>query len=319
MVWFLLNRESSNMNTTSMKRASWSALLIALALAAVAGGCGERESSTFIRHDPPASTSSEPKPSAAAGAGPTEKIPLRVPDATTLPEGPLGDAIKRGRRIAEATYEELPGNVGNGLHCTSCHLAGGTTAGAAPWVGLTGVFPEYRARSGKVATLEERIDDCFERSMNGKALPAGSPDKTAIVAYIGWLSKDVPVGRSVEGRGFERLAAGGVQPDKVRGKDIFAAKCAACHGADGLGKPAGSAYQFPPLWGEKSFNVGAGMARLETAAGFVKAKMPLGAGGTLSDRDAYDVAAYFTTQPRPDFAAKTKDWPHGGKPKDARY
>ncbi len=296
------------------------ALTIVLALAAVAaaGGCGERESSTFIRHDPPATTPSDLKPSSTVGSGPTDKVPLRVPDPNTIPDGPLGDAIKRGKRIAEATYEELPKNVGNRLHCTSCHLAGGTTAGAAPWVGLTGVFPEYRTRAGKVATLEDRIDDCFERSMNGKPLPAGSSDKTAIVAYIGWLSKDVPIGRSVEGRGFERLA-GGIQPDAAHGKELYATKCAACHGVDGLGKPAGTAYQFPPLWGDNAFNVGAGMARLETAAGFVKAKMPLGAGGSLSEKEAYDVAAYFTTQARPDFAAKGKDWPNGGKPKDARY
>lgn len=304
------------LNLLKRRRPTMAALTITLALAAVAGvgGCGERESSTFIRHDPPVAMPSESKPSTA----PTDKILIHAPDPSTIPEGPLGDAIRRGKRIAEATYEELPKNVGNELHCTSCHLAGGTTAGAAPWIGLIGAFPEYRARSGKVATIEDRIDDCFERSMNGKALPPGSPDKTALVAYIGWLSKDVPIGRSVEGRGFERLS-GGVQADPARGKEVFAAKCASCHGVDGLGKPAGSAYQFPPLWGDKSFNIGAGMARLETAAGFVKGKMPLGAGGTLSEKEAYDVASYFITQPRPEFSGKSRDWPNGGKPKDARY
>ena len=59
--------------------------------------------------------------------------------------------------------------------------------------------------------------------------------------------------------------------------------------------------------------------RLDTAAAFVKANMPLGQGGSLSDDDAYDVAAFFTRQPRPDFARKHLDWPKGGKPKDARY
>jgi len=47
--------------------------------------------------------------------------------------------------------------------------------------------------------------------------------------------------------------------------------------------------------------------------------MPLGSGATLSDADAIDVAAYFTRQPRPDFSAKTRDWPKGDKPDDARY
>lgn len=292
--------------------------LVAMVVATAAGlGCGRRESSSFIREEPAALPSAVDTHTSAA-LKPGEKVKLKVPDDSTIPEGPLGEAVKRGRRIATATYEELPEYVGASLHCSTCHLGGGTVAGAAPWVGLTGMFPEYRARSGEVATLEDRIDDCFERSMNGKRLPPGSRDMTAIVAYIAWLSRDVPVGHPVEGRGFEKMA-NPPTPDKEHGKAIFAAKCVACHGENGLGKPAGTAYQFPPLWGDKSFNIGAGMARLDTAAAFVKSKMPLGAGNTLSEQEAYDVAAYFTTQPRPDFAAKAKDWPKGGKPKDARY
>jgi thiosulfate dehydrogenase len=61
------------------------------------------------------------------------------------------------------------------------------------------------------------------------------------------------------------------------------------------------------------------MARLGNAAAFVKVSMPLGRGNTLSDKEAFDVAAYFTHQPRPDFAAKARDWPRGDKPADAPY
>jgi thiosulfate dehydrogenase len=61
------------------------------------------------------------------------------------------------------------------------------------------------------------------------------------------------------------------------------------------------------------------MARLSNAAAFVKVSMPLGQGNTLSDKEAVDVAAYFTRQPRPDFAAKARDWPKGDKPTDAPY
>ena len=304
-----------------MKRSARSSFLLAGVLSVVAvlgaAGCGKRESSSFVRTEvePSGSAACEPRSSALAVG---DKIPLRVPEESSIPEGPVGDAVKRGKRLVTATYEELPANVGNTLHCTSCHLNGGTVAGAAPWIGLAGMFPEYRARSGEVASLEDRVNDCFERSMNGKKLPPGSRDMTAIVAYITWLSRDVPIGHAVEGRGFERIASPPT-PDKERGKTVFATKCASCHGVDGEGKPAGTAYQFPALWGAHSFNVAAGMARLDTAAAFVKSKMPLGAGGSLSAQDAYDVAAYFTTMPRPDFAGKAKDWPKGGKPKDARY
>lgn len=245
-------------------------------------------------------------------------VPLTAPDEATMPRGPLGEAVARGKRIATATYEELPQQVGNGLHCSSCHLGAGTTADAAPWVGIVGMFPEYRARSARVATIEDRINDCFERSMNGKALPAGSPDMTALVAYMSWLSRDVPVGHPVEGRGFARLTP--KTPDRAHGKAVYAEKCAVCHAEDGQGKRADDGgYLFPPLWGDRSFNIGAGMARLDTAAAFVKARMPLGSGNTLSEQDAYDVADYFTAMPRPDFAGKMTDWPRGGKPRDARY
>jgi len=134
-----------------------------------------------------------------------------------------------------------------------------------------------------------------------------------------WPSKDVRTGVAVKGRGFVQVPAS--RPaDPIRGEAVYAEKCAACHGADGQGRegPNGE-YVFPALWGPKSFNIGAGMARLNNAAGFVKRNMPVGQENTLRNRDALDVAAYFTRQPRPDFAARSRDWPRGDKPSDAPY
>ncbi|MFI8711730.1 c-type cytochrome [Brevibacillus brevis] len=37
--------------------------------------------------------------------------------------------------------------------------------------GVTSVYPQYIARSGKILTIEERINVCFQQSMNGKPLP----------------------------------------------------------------------------------------------------------------------------------------------------
>lgn len=255
---------------------------------------------------------------AAGVAAQTAAPALTAPAESTIPPGPKGLAIQEGKKLLTETHQRLPRNVGNGLNCTSCHLAGGTTAGASPWVGIWGVFPEYRSRSGKVISLTERVNDCFERSMNGKPLAYDSAEMNNILAYMQWLSTGVPTGTSVKGRGFgpldQKLTA-----DKSHGKEVYSAKCASCHGANGAGmkNPAGG-YLFPPVAGIDSFNDGAGMARTFTAAAFVKHNMPLGQGGTLSDQDALDVAEYFTHLPRPVYKFKAKDWPKGDKPKDAR-
>lgn len=227
-------------------------------------------------------------------------------------------AIQEGKKLLTETHQRLPKNMGNGLNCTNCHLDGGTTANASPWLGIWGVFPEYRSRSGKVITLIDRVNDCFERSMNGKALPHDSAEMVNILSYMQWLSIGVATGTAVKGRGFGPVDTQ-LQPDSQNGKQVDVAKCASCHGSECLGiKGAAGSYTFPPLWGKDSFNDGAGMARTYTAAAFVKHKMPLGQGGTLTDQDAVDVSEYFTYQPRPVFKGKAKDWPKGGKPKDAR-
>lgn len=241
------------------------------------------------------------------------------PDAGSVPSGPLGDVIRFGDKVARRTAAYAPDYSGNALNCSNCHLDGGRIPHAAPWVGIWGVFPQYRSRNARVNFLEDRINDCFERSLNGRALPLDSAPMRGLLAYMQWLSQGIPTGHDGPGRGFKRMTS--TQPaDPIRGQKIYAAKCAVCHGQDGAGMYREDEEMLvPPLWGQRSFNVGAGMARLETAAAFVKVNMPLGQGGTLTDQEAYDVASYFTAQARPDFTGKEKDWPKGGKPPDARY
>ena len=253
-------------------------------------------------------------------AAPQAAAQFNSQEQGSIPAGPMGEAIRYGRQVLTQTQVVARAYVPiAALNCTSCHLDEGRTLYAAPWVGIWGVFPEYRTRNAEVNALQDRINDCFERSLNGKPLPFDSKEMRGILAYMQWLSNGVPTGVSVPGRGFKKMSL--PQPaDASRGKEVFAARCVVCHGANGEGRfsPAGETL-VPPLWGARSFNIGAGMARLGNAAAFVKHNMPLGQGETLSDQEAYDVALYFTTQPRPDFARKDKDWPKGDKPKDARY
>lgn len=243
---------------------------------------------------------------------------LTMPVPTSMPDGPIGESIRRGRELITDTQHQLPANVGNGLNCSSCHLNGGTVAYAAPYVGLTGLFPEYRARSAKVISLQQRINACFQRSLNGTPLPWDSNEMNAMLAYISWLSTGVTTGKALPGRGFVAIDTTLVA-DETRGKVIYAAQCASCHGADGQGANTETGgYLYPPLWGERSFNLGAGMARHFTAAAFIKHNMPQGKGESLSVQEAVDVAYYVTHQPRPDFPARVNDWPKGGRPIDAR-
>ncbi|MCB9676448.1 MAG: c-type cytochrome [Alphaproteobacteria bacterium] len=284
-----------------------------VALVLVACGGQTVPVADVTEHVAPVPQASEPADEPASA----NALPVR--DPADIPAGPEGDAIRRGREIALDTHRLLPDNVGNGLNCTNCHLKAGTVAKAAPWAGVTDRYPKFRKRSGKIDDLPDRMNGCFERSMNGKALEKDSEPMQALVAYATWLSEGVADGKTLEGIGMPRIEAPAA-PDIENGRAVFEQKCVACHQGDGQGVfGPDDQTMFPPLWGDRSFNVGAGMARLDTAAAFVKWNMPLNQGGTLTDQEAYDVAAYFSTRERPDFAKKHLDWPNGDKPRDARY
>lgn len=254
-------------------------------------------------------------PQAAAAAQQstaTRRVPFRVPADIELRDSAYRASAFRGRAILLATRDSLPRKVGNSLRCVSCHLDNGLRRNAMPWIGTYARFPQYRARSAKVDLIEDRINDCFERSMNGKALAASGRDMRDIVAYLAFLSSGIPVGAQVEGQGLSRLKP--VKGDLNRGVAIFASTCTRCHGANGQGTALA-----PPLWGAHSYNVGAGMANIITAASFIHALMPIDRAQQLTEQQAFDVATYINTRPRPDFPAKSHDWPKGGKPAGADY
>lgn len=282
--------------------------------AAIARVQGLEARADQLKNNMPAATEVSATTSDVASAAPT----IKMPDESTIPDDEYGAAVRRGLQIANHTYKELPDNVGNQLNCTSCHLANGAEAFAAPWNNMPSIYPIYRTRAGRVNTIQERINGCFERSMNGKALDLGSDDMNAMVSYMAWLSKDMPYGVSPEGRGFVKVDKT-LEPDTANGEKLFAEKCSVCHGETGEGQyNDDGTYIYPAVAGDKSFNDGAGMARTYTAAAFIKGKMPFGQGNSLSDQEAVDIAAYFTHLPRPVKANKDKDWPNGDAPKDVR-
>lgn len=218
------------------------------------------------------------------------------PSENVIPQGPFGESVRRGEAIFTDTRKNARPFVGNALNCSNCHLDHGRKPGAAPMWAAWPLYPQFRAKNGKVNTMALRIQECFRYSMNGRMPPADSQLIADLESYFYWLATGAPTGQKLPGQGYPALAGPQSTPDARRGKTSFSDHCVACHGADGHGNKQAD---IPPLWGMGSFNKGAGMYQVETAARFIHANMPLGQGGTLSVRQAYDIAAYIESQPRP--------------------
>ena len=216
-----------------------------------------------------------------------------------IPQGPYGDIIRQGEQIFRDPGTYAAAYVGNDLRCTNCHLNAGRLAGAAPmWAAYT-AYPAYRSKTKNVDTFAERLQGCFDYSMNGKAPPLGDKVLVALETYSYFLAKGLPTGEIIEGHGFPPLPKPDLPGDYTRGGQVYAQNCASCHGAQGQGQSSGGKVVFPPLWGARSYNWGAGMTSIESAANFIRANMPLGLGGSLSVQQAWDVATFMDSQVRP--------------------
>jgi thiosulfate dehydrogenase len=238
-----------------------------------------------------------------------------------------------GRRLVAHTAEMLGPDqpdaslryINSRLNCASCHLGTGTEPGTLTLLQTDEHYPRFSGRAGNVTDIEDRINECMQRSMNGKPLPLDSPEMTAMAAYLRRLgaqysSMGASLRKAEEPPPFKTPNRAA---DVAAGQTVYSARCAQCHGADGLGLLATTyrrqGYLFPPLWGPDSFNDGAGMHRVLTAARFIKARMPLGE-PTLTDDEAFDVAAFINVQPRPELPNLDQDYPdRSAKPVDNPY
>lgn len=246
----------------------------------------------------------------------------------TYPDGELGELVKLGEDIMNNTdthplTKEL---VGNKLQCKSCHLKGpdgkpGTANGISSWIGTAAAFPAWSKREKSIQSLQDRSNNCFMRSMNGKRPIVDSKASMAMAAYITWLSTGIPIEMNAKGpwskhntklypkgvKKFKVIQKKATHENYVAGKEVYAQKCASCHGMNGEGVAV-----FPPLWGKDangkwlSYNTGAGMSKLDKAASWVASNMPLGQGGTLTDQEVADVVLYMNAQERAPFDLKTR-------------
>ncbi|MGI2068946.1 c-type cytochrome [Shewanella baltica] len=282
---------------------------------------------------------------------PDKQAPLpsfpKIPDQTYLvprplsaiPEGAFGDKVRLGYQLFVNTQQLRDKYVGNELNCTNCHMDAGRKANASPLWGAYFAYPAYRKKDNKVSSFEERIQGCFNYSMNGKAPASASPELVALSAYAYWLGmgglmdeanisgpvpelsdaelvkgakrEDFPLPEilakamtveqraNLPGRGYPEIPKPEEAYSPERGKEVYVAHCQTCHSVDGQGQAIAGVYALPPLWGPKSYNWGAGMHRVNTAAFFIHENMPFGKSMQLTNQQAWDVAAYINSHERP--------------------
>jgi thiosulfate dehydrogenase len=241
-----------------------------------------------------------------------------APDSLDVPDSPEGELIRYGRELVSHTalYLGPKGKVKsltNGMNCQNCHLKAGTKPFGNNYASVKSTYPKFRARSGTIETVEKRVNDCIERSLNGSRLDETGKEMRSMVAYILWVGKDVPKDVVAKGSGIWDLKPIDRAADPVRGRAVYKKHCVQCHGSEGKGirDERGLEWKYPPLHGDSSYNIGAGLYRLSRFAGYVKANMPYGISydtPVLTDEESWDVAAYINSLPRPS-KDLSNDWP----------
>ena len=208
--------------------------------------------------------------------------------------------------------------ISNGMNCQNCHLDAGKRIDGNNYSAVFSTYPKFRDRSGGMESIYKRVSDCFERSLNGTAPDSNSREYKAIYAYIKWLGSDVKKGDKPKGSGIPKIAYLNRAADPAKGKIVYQNQCQSCHGTDGQGQLnlAGNEYEYPPLWGEHSFNVSAGLFRLSNMAGYVYTNMPFNqampGNPKLTVEESWDVSAYVNSMPRPQ-KKFSEDWPNISK------
>lgn len=241
-----------------------------------------------------------------------------APDTNTIPSTPEGDLIKYGRAlIVNTSYYFGPDGIishsSNGMNCQNCHLNAGTQLFGINFSMVANGYPRFKDRSGSMESINKKVEDCFERSMNGKIIDSNGREMKAFAAYLNWVGSNVAKDEKPVGAGLEELPFMARAADTSRGRIVFVNKCQLCHGKNGEGQslPDTAGNIYPPLWGPHSYNIGASIYRISKMAGFVKNNMPFGASHDspqLTNEEAWDVAAFINTKYHP-YKDLSGDWP----------
>jgi thiosulfate dehydrogenase len=242
----------------------------------------------------------------------------KAPDTTKIPSTDEGRLIRYGRDLIANTAHYLgpkgiKAAISNGMNCQNCHLDAGTKPWGNNYSAVFSTYPKFRDRSGSIETIYRRVNDCLERSLNGHPLDTNTLEMKGIFAYLKWLGQGVPRSIKPPGAGITEIAYLNRAADPAKGRTVYEQVCRRCHGAQGNGSfnRDSTGYVYPPLWGDHSYNTGAGLYRLSRLAGYVKDNMPLGCthdSSLLTNEEAWDVAAFINSRQRPE-KTFAKDWP----------
>lgn len=249
-----------------------------------------------------------------------------------LPAGEEGETIAYGYELVRHTPLYLGSHAenpelrlaGSQMSCSACHLNAGQDAKALGFAGIIHRYPRFRPLENRAISLKERINSCFERSLNARPLPAEGLELAAMEAYMRWLSRNITPAMAPEDIQLPPIKLLERPADPGTGQKLYAYHCAACHGSQGRGllrdpQQPQQGYTFPPVWGPDSYGTGSNLNRLTLLARYLKANMPLGR-PVLTDAQAFDIAAYLNSQPRPQWKQAEKDYPDlKKKPVDVPY
>ncbi len=175
-----------------------------------------------------------------------------APDTASIPN----DLTRYGRKlIANTSFylgpKGMVDSISNGMNCQNCHLDAGTRPYGNNFGSVASLYPKFRARSGGAESVEKRVNDCIQRSLNGKPLDSLSKEMRALVAYITWVGHEVPKGTKAKGSGLIEIKFLNRSADTLRGKKLYETQCRVCHQKNGQGMIASNekGYVYPPLWG----------------------------------------------------------------------
>ncbi|WP_316831480.1 c-type cytochrome [Pedobacter aquatilis] len=275
-------------------------------------------------------TKKDRNPKTAVKKEVVEAVFWQAPSIDDLPDNQDKQMISYGKDLIASTSkylgpEGIVGRLTNGMNCQNCHLEAGTKVFGNNYSAVYSTYPKFRARSGTKETIVKRISDCFERSLNGSAPDSNSKEMKAMIAYMKFLGTGTGKGTTPKGAGIEKLTYLDRAANPKNGALLYQGKCSSCHGNTGAGimDASNQSFVYPPLWGEKSYNDAAGLYRISNFAGYVKSNMPFGASSEkplLTDEEAWDIAAFVNSQPRPhkdqhadwtDISKKPIDFPFG--------